>query len=67
MKKKLLKNGKISRVKLYLENMLAKFLPRKLLFIKHGVTEFCDRLIVQNETEKEIKEQEVLRRSLRSR
>lgn len=56
MKKKLLKNGKIMRVKVYLETLLGKFLPKKLLFIQNGVSEFCDRLIVQNETEREIKE-----------
>ena len=67
MKKKLLKNGKVMRVKVYLETLLGKFLPRRLLFIQHGVSEFFDRLIVQNETEREIKEQEAIRKRLRNR
>jgi hypothetical protein len=55
------------RVKLYLDAVLAKRLPSKLQFIRLGVNEFCDRLIVQNESKSEIKKKEDIRRSLRSR
>ena len=36
------------RVKLYLDAVLAKRLPSSIQFIRLGVNEFCDRLIVQN-------------------
>lgn len=67
MSKELFYQGKIMRVKLYLDVFLSKRLPQRLQFIRLNVNEFCDRLMVQNESQSEMKKKEDIRRSLRAR
>jgi hypothetical protein len=67
MSNQLFYQGKIMRVKVYLDAFLSKRLPRRLQFIRTNVNEFCDRLMVQNESQSEMKKKEDIRRSLRAR